>query len=184
MCPLAKPTLPSGTTAADLAFSAQLATFPGDDVYIGEGSYTTDPTALYFPDQDEALDTLSGDFISLGELAESPGKAESNAESLKTRNYTIPGKRTNTIEISIAGISNAQKAYLESAAFTGKEHTIVIIDRETTRAVVYSGMRWVVDWSGEVDNILTVVISTEFTGSTDGKIYIIPEIPEADEGGE
>ena len=45
-------------------------------------------------------------------------------------------------------------------------------------------MRWVVDWSGEVDNILTVVISTEFTGSTDGKIYIIPEIPEADEGGE
>jgi hypothetical protein len=34
-----------------------------------------------------------------------------------------------------------------------------------------------VDWSGEADGLFSVVVSTEYAGSTSGKFYVFKDIP-------
>jgi hypothetical protein len=43
--------------------------------------------------------------------------------------------------------------------------------------VIFNGLRWTVDWSGEADGLFSVVISTEFSGITNGKIFVLKDIP-------
>lgn len=59
----------------------------------------------------------------------------------------------------------------------GKNTTIVIVSKGKDRAVIFNGLRWTVDWSGEADGLFTVVISTEFFGVTAGKIYLFKDLP-------
>ena len=113
----------------------------------------------------------------LGELAEKPGKTDSKLSKLKTRNYSIPGKRTNTVELNIAGLSTLQKNYLESNAFMGKDTTIVVASKELDRVVIFTGLRWTVDWAGEADGLFNVAISTEFSGATSNKVYLFKNLP-------
>ena len=94
---------------------------------------------------------MNNSFDLLGELAEKARKADSKITKLKTRNYTLPGKRTSTVELTIVGLSNQQKNYLESSAFMGKNITIVAASKSLDRVVIFNGLRWTVDWSGEAD---------------------------------
>jgi hypothetical protein len=43
--------------------------------------------------------------------------------------------------------------------------------------VIFTGLRWTVDWSGEADGLFNVVISTEFSGVTSNKIFLLKDIP-------
>jgi len=88
----------------------------------------------------------------------------------------IPGKRTSTVELSLNGLSAKQKDYFESSLFSGQQITILCMSKERDRATIFNGMRWTVDWSGEADGLWTVVISTEFSGSTNGKVYLLKGI--------
>ncbi len=47
------------------------------------------------------------------------------------------------------------------------------------RVVIFNGLRWTVGWSGEADGLFTVVISTEFSGVTSNKIFLLKDIPAA-----
>ncbi|MDD3535165.1 MAG: hypothetical protein PHC50_03350 [Candidatus Cloacimonetes bacterium] len=175
-----KPTLPSGISATDLAFSAQLAVVPSDEIFLGIGAFAAFDADTFFPDKEIAAATIEDSFILMGELAEAPGDFGSSAEALKTRNYTLPGKRTNSVSLTIAGISNLQKAYFESPQISGVPLSICVIDRERSRAVLFNGLAWTLDWSAEVDGLYNIVISSEFSGSTSQNIYIIPNIPDAE----
>lgn len=166
---------PGSMTSADLAFDSLLEQMIGDDVYIGAGTLkSTDWTQLIdIVTWDEAL---AAAFDVLGELAEKPGKIESKLSALRTRNYKVAGKRTTNIEITIIGVSQLQKSYLESTDFSTTTMTMVLRNREKDRVMVFNGMKWAVDWSGEVDGLFTVVLTTEFSGTTDGKIYFLKDI--------
>lgn len=171
-----KATFPSGTDADDLLFSALTETLIGDDVYFGAGTLTAADLTTYFGDQTDILASIASNFDLLGELAEKPVKIASKTSSLKTRNYKVAGKRENSVEITIVGISNLQKAYLESSAFTATDMTFVLLSTLRDRMVILNGMRWVVEWSGETDGLYTVVLSTEFAGSTNDRIYVWKDI--------
>lgn len=131
---------------------------------------------------------LAGDsetFFPLGELAEMPGKVDSKVGKLKTRNYLIPGRRASTVELNLNGLSAKQKDYFESALFSGQPITIILCKNELLLAdpedgeafdfaspiVVFSGLRWTVDWSAEADGLWSVVITSEVTGATKNRIW-------------
>lgn len=171
-----KPTYPSGTDADDLKFSALSETMIGDDVYFGAGTLTANDITTFFGDQTDILASLASNFDLLGELAEKPAKISSKTSSLKTRNYKVAGKRENSIEITIVGISNLQKAYLESSAFSAVDMTFVLLSTLRDRMVILNGMRWVVEWSGETDGLYTVVLTTEFAGSTADRVFVYKDL--------
>lgn len=178
MASVVAPTFPGTMNDKDLIFDALMDVLIADDIYFGEGAYVDEgEVESLYGTQTLVQEQLSTVLARLGELAEKPGKTDSKITKLKTRNYTIPGKRTSTVELTIAGISNTQKNYLESSAFMGKELTIAIVSKGLDRVVIFNGLRWTVDWSGEADGLFTVVVSTEYAGSTSGKFYVFKDIP-------
>ena len=171
------PVYPGDMIDKDLNFVSLVEGMIADDIYFGIGTYSESDIVANFANQTALILELNANFDILGELAEKPGKTDSKITKLKTRNYSIPGKRTSTIELSIVGLSVKQKDFLESSSFMGKNTTIVIVSKGKDRAVIFNGLRWTVDWSGEADGLFTVVISTEFSGVTAGKIYLFKDLP-------
>lgn len=172
--------LPTGIDQEDLEFGALDAAMKGDVAMFSLGDI--DDNAMFA--NTIALDgDIAETFVAIGELAEKPVKTDSKTTKLKTRNYQIPGKRSSTVELTMNGLSAKQKDYFESALFSGEVISILLLPRnyvdiivEETEAlslVVFSGLRWTVDWSAEADDLWTVVISTEFTGLSKDKIYPI-----------
>ena len=172
------PAYPGTMTDQDLTFQKLMDVFVADNVYFGIGSYNVSQISSFYTSLATTKDELTQNFNLLGELAEKPGKTESKLSKLKTRNYSIPGKRTNTVELNIAGLSSVQKNYLESNSFMGKTITIVVASKELDRVVVFNGLRWTVDWSGEADGLFNVIISTEFSGVTSQSIFLFKDISE------
>ncbi len=167
MAPVSKPTLPAGT---DLSFAELLDGLEGGHIYLGEGSYA-DIAAVKaaFSDQDVAAATLAAGFISMGELAENPGKANSKAEKKKTYHYIKEGKRTNVVELHLSGVTEEQKNYLESS-LNSTAKTIVVQSDDLSTIVVFNGLKWTADWDGEFDDYWDWTINTEFNGATAAKI--------------
>lgn len=170
-------TFPSGTTASDLKFDELIEQMIGDSVYAGEGTLDATDLATLVASQTTIAENLASAFDVLGELAEKPGKIESKLESLKTRNYKVAGKRTNTLELSLVGLSNKQKDFLESPAFSTTTLTLVLQNTQKDRLIILNGMKWSMDWSGESDGLFAVTISTEFSGATKDRIYLYKDIP-------
>lgn len=181
MTNVVKPTFPDGTAATDLDFESLIETMVGDLAYVGKGTLSDADITTYLSDQETIATTLAANFVSMGELTEKPAKANSNVQELKTRNYSIAGKRDSTIELMLAGLGNLQKDYLESAAFGSETMTIIMRNREGDRMVIFNGMRWIVTWSGEVDSVFQFVLKTSFSGASAGKILVYKDIP-ADSG--
>lgn len=118
MASVVAPTFPGTMNDKDLIFDALMDVLIADDIYFGEGAYVDEgEVESLYGTQTLVQEQLSTVLARLGELAEKPGKTDSKITKLKTRNYTIPGKRTSTVELTIAGISNTQKNYFESSAF-------------------------------------------------------------------
>lgn len=170
-------TFPSGTDSDDLLFDSLIEQMIGDDVYVGEGTMNADDIASMVTSQATIATALSGLFDVLGELAEKAAKVESKNTALKTRNYKVAGRRTTTLELNLVGISNLQKAFIESTAFTGTTVTMVLQNTEKDRLIILNGMKWAVDWSGETDGLFAVVLSSEFAGATSDRVYVYKDIP-------
>lgn len=157
----------------------------GDLAYYSAGNITPAEYDDLFGDLELAQGTITNKFLLLGELAEMPAKADSKSTKLKTRNYTIDGKRSSTVELTLNGLSALQKDYFEGPEFSGEEITVVLVPRgfmeldpyeNSPKAVIFNGMRWTVDWSGEADVLWSVVISTELSGMTMDRIMPV-QIP-------
>ena len=182
--------LPTNIEQDDLLLGALEAAMIGDRAYFCEGDLMRSEEIIWFVNAFYFANLLlaSGIFHELGELAEKPGKTDSKINKLKTRNYQIPGKRTSTVELTLNGISEKQKDYFESTLFSGQEISIVLVKNELlipdvngngrdfdfdTSIVVFSGLRWTVDWNAEADGLWSVVLSTEISGATQDKIEAI-----------
>lgn len=169
-------TFPGDMTAADLAFAALVETFAGDYAYIAAGALT--PASFPLLNNALAWDLLlNTSFNSLGELAEKPGKVDSKTSGLRTRKFKVAGARATTLELRLVGLGLLQKKYLESPAFSSLLATIVLRSRDKTRVIVFNGLKWVLEWSGESDGLYDLTLSTEFAGATDGRVYVYKDIP-------
>ena len=104
--PIQPPTYPAPMVESDMLFNALVDVMVADDIYFGIGSYTETDIATLYATQGAVKTELSTNFDLMGELAEKPGKTDSKITKLKTRNYTLPGKRTSTAELTRVGLSN------------------------------------------------------------------------------
>lgn len=167
---------PTGMTALDLAFERQVEEMTGDYVWIGKGTLTSgDIASLSSVVEWDAA--LADNFNLWGELAEKPGNVSSKVNRLRTRNFVIAGRRSTTVSIKLCGLSNLQKQYLESTAFNETTITAVLRTREKDRVILFNGLRWTCDWSGEVDGLFSVELSSEFVGATRSKVLVFKSIP-------
>jgi len=179
---ITKPTLSAGMTTGDIAdLSTQLGQVDVDRIYFGAGELSAAEAAELFAGQDN-LDNVTtgipGTCEEIGELSEKPIKFDSKSATANTRHYKIETKRTNTIAITINGISEAKKNLLESWSKDMTQLTAIAVPKGThTQAILMNGRRWTVDWSGESDGLWTMVLSTEFTGTTENIIGIYTAIP-------
>ncbi len=172
MPPLSLPPLPAGMYSQELDFDNLIEVLVTDDAYYGIGEYTEAELEDNFSSPGATWAEIFTNLAPLGELAEKPVTAESQAELKKTRKYSLPGKRTNPIELTINGMSKDQKAYLEGAGFSGRKITIVCLSKDGMRLTVFNGMRWVVEWSSETDELFQLKIAAQFSGNTKDRIYM------------
>ena len=173
-----KITSPSGI-AANLLFAALMEKFIGGTAYIGIGSYANKAAAdAVFDGMDNLATELAANYDPMGELGDDGGNLDSKAKKLKTRYHTVQGRRDNKFEITLAGLGEDQKNFFESNTFSGTAHTIVIVADDGNHAVVFNGLEWTCDWSGKMDELFKVVLSTEFAGPTEDKIWIYNDIDE------
>jgi len=170
--PVTAPTYPLGMTSDKLLIANLMPIMPGDTVYFGFGRYasTTESDSAFTASA--VANTLNNNYDLLGELAEKAGKLDSKQTRLKSRNYSFAGKRNSTVELNVGGLSCAQKDFLESNSFTGREITIVVGSVDNTRLVVLNGLYWTVDITGETDGLFQVTVSAEFSGPTSDRIYL------------
>lgn len=161
----------------DLLTEAILAVMPGDYAYIGAGQYSAAEIELAFASQIALQAEIDENLMQAGELAEKPQKVESKTTQLKTRNYLIAGKRETTIEVTLAGLGVKQKDFYESADFSGTEHTMVCVNRAMDSAVIFNGLRWTAEWSGESDGLFSMVLSAVVSHDS-GQVVMLSELPE------
>lgn len=168
----------TGTMEEVGSFNEQLMSFAGGKVYIGKGSYADRATfAAAFANLSAKEAELSASFDELSDLADAPGKIGSSTEPLKSRHYIVDGKRTNTAELNLAGMSEARKAFIERDINKNEQTIILVDDDKPDKIMCLNGLRWSGSWEGELDKVFNAKINTEFSGSTVNKIWFMEDIP-------
>ncbi len=168
---VARPQLPDGLSAEDMIdLSKQIAVLKLETCHIGAGSYSGSDISTKFADTTLLAGELSTNLIPLGLLAEKPVKLDSKTESAKTLHHKLETKRTTTVEITINGISKAKKEFLEGISESGEVMTIVGVSKDNSQALIVNGQTWSVAWSGEAFGLYTMVLSAEFSGTTDDTV--------------
>ena len=173
-----KPTLPAGMVSGDLAnLLKQIGKVDVYNVYAGLGSYSASEIAPIFANLEDLNIEISNNFEEIGELSEKPFKIESKTEKLKTRHYQLEGKRTNTVTVTIVGISEDKKNWLEEQSNQMTELTFIALSKDKSQVILINGCRWTIDWSGEADGLYTEELTTEFSGKTSERIVFFKDIP-------
>ena len=174
---LLKPSLPDGMSEGGLAnLINQIGKVDVYNIYASLGNLSSSEIAVMFATQSSIGTELAQSFEEIGELAEKPFKIESKAEKLKTRHYQLEGKRTNAVTVTIVGISEAKKNWLEEQSANMTELTFVALSKDKAQIILINACRWTVDWSGEADGLYTQELTTEFTGKTTDKIVFFSNV--------
>jgi hypothetical protein len=164
---MATPTIPNITKPTldndILDFTAQLASFASGKLYVTNGGFTQESAATTFATKTSTTAALASHFLEIADLAEKPGKIESNVDKLKTSNYTIEGRRTNTIELSLVGLNSKRKQWLESE-LNNISRTFVLLSQTKDSILVFNARRWTCNWVYEIEELAIATISTEYSG--------------------
>ncbi|MBI9030745.1 hypothetical protein JEZ13_01905 [bacterium] len=160
-------------------FHDQIAVFNHGSCWLGDGSFeaieSIPPEVLLA--QREFENFLKATFDEISDLGENPGKEESKVAKFKTTNFLIEGKRSNTIELTLIGLNQARKDWLESQL--NKEiRTIALWSANKANCLIFNAMRWSYERSNEFNGLYTATISTEYSGPTKDRYFIIDGIPE------
>jgi len=169
---LIKPSIPNEVTD----FSEVLAKFSSGDLHVGYGGISKTDADLAFSDRTNMESLLSSKTVKIADLAEKPGKTESKVEALKTSNYTMEGKRTNTIELSLVGVNTSRKQWIEEE-LNKQNVTFILLNKERTAALIFNDRRWTGNWAYEIEGFFTATLSTEFSGPTSSAFMIYKDIP-------
>ncbi|MBI9113214.1 hypothetical protein [Maridesulfovibrio ferrireducens] len=160
-------------------FHKQIAVFNHGSCWLGDGAFDDIkdiPAEVLLNQKDFGL-FLNSTFDEISDLGENPGKEESKVAKFKTTNFLIEGKRSNTIELTLIGLNQARKDWLETQL--NKEiRTIALLSADKANCLVFNAMRWSYERSNEFNGLYTATISTEFSGPTKDRYFIIDGIPE------
>lgn len=160
-------------------FPDQIAVFNHGTCWLGDGAFVNiesiPPEALL--SQGAFKDFLNNTFDEISDLGENPGKEESKVAKFKTTNFLIEGKRSNTIELTLIGLNQTRKDWLESQ-LNKAVRTIALWSADKASCLIFNAMRWSYERSNEFNGLYTATISTEYSGPTKDRYFIIDGIPE------
>lgn len=170
-----KPTLAVGIAS----FADQLAAFQYGKCWLGDGKFDliSDITPEAKATQAGMLTFLGTSFDEISDLGENPGKESSKVVKLKTANFIIEGKRTNTTELTLVGLNQARKDWME-AELNKEVRTIALLSADGSAVLIFNGMRWSYERDTEFNGLYTATLSTEYSGPTKKRYFIIKDIPE------
>jgi hypothetical protein len=169
----------TGYTANDVTtFANMLPAFQHGKCYLADGTLSKSEADTMFADLGQMATDLASNAVEISDLGENPGKEESKVEKLKTTNYVVEGKRTNTVEVNLAGLSQDRKDWLEQE-LNSKARTIILVSSSGKDVIVFSGMRWSYERSSEINKMFNATIATEYAGVTGSKYFIYKNIPPA-----
>lgn len=172
---ITKPTFNGYTEDNVVSFNEMMPSFEHGTCYIADGSLSKVEADAMFADL-TAMATGLADATEISDLADSPGKEESKVEKLKTSNYVIEGKRTNTVELNLSGISQDRKDWLEQE-LNNAVRTIILVSSSGKAAIVFTGRRWSYERSSEFGKLFNSTIATEYNGATGNAYFIYKAIP-------
>jgi hypothetical protein len=175
---ITQPTFEGYTEAQITTFNSILAAFQHGKMYISDGAITKTEADVMFADLTQMASDLGDKAVELGDLGENPGKEESKVEKLKTTNYVIEGKRTNTIELNLAGLSQDRKDWLEQE-LNKVARTVILVSSGGDDVIVFTNLRWSYERSTELNKLFNATIATEYAGVTGSKYFIYQDISEA-----
>jgi hypothetical protein len=168
---MSKPSFTGYTEADIVEFANMIASFKHGKCYIADGTITKTEANAIFADLTTMATELASNTVELSDLADSPGKEESKVEKLATSNYEIEGKRTNTIELNLVGISQDRKDWLEKQ-LNSAARTVILVSTDGTNAFVFTGRRWTYERTNEIGKLSNATIGTKYNGAT-GNVYFI-----------
>ncbi|MCL2064059.1 MAG: hypothetical protein FWG98_06765 [Candidatus Cloacimonetes bacterium] len=145
-------------------FSETLSKFSAGKLYVADGGYSQLEASTKFATK-TTKDAELESFDVFSDLAEKPGKCESNVEMLKTCNYLMEGKRTNTVELILVGVNNHRKAWLEQE-LNKKNRTLIIDSQGGDAVLIFNDRRWTCVWSYEIEGLFQATLKTEYGGSS------------------
>lgn len=175
---MAIPTKPS-LDRVITSFQDQVAAFQHGSCWIGDGKFDaiTDIPPESKASQAAFLSFLESAFDEVSDLGESPGKESSRVNKLKTSNHVIEGKRTNTVELTLIGLNQERKEWLESE-LNKEVRTIALLSADGASSLIFNGMRWTYERDAEFNGLYTATLSSEYSGPTKKRYFIIKDIPE------
>jgi hypothetical protein len=172
---ITKPTFSDYTEAKVVSFDEMIAAFKHGTCYIADGKLTKAEADAMFADL-TALETGLANASEISDLAENPGKEESKVEKLPTTNYVVEGKRTNTVELNLNGLTQDRKDWLENE-LNSTARTIILISTTGRDALVFTGLRWSYERSSEFGKLFNATIATQYNGVTGSTYFIYKAIP-------
>jgi hypothetical protein len=164
-----------------LKFENVIAQFAHGKCYIGEGILTKSEADSMCADLTTLDTALGSDVDEISDLGEEPGSEKSEVEKLKTSNYLIEGKRTNTVELTLVGINQDRKDWLEQQ-LNKTIKTIVLVSASGKDVIIFNGMRWSYDRETTLNGLFSGKISTEYKGPTGSRYLIYMNIEPATVG--
>ncbi len=155
-------------------FNKQIAMFQHGMCWLGNGAFASqeDIPEASLVGISQFIAFLEASFDVVSDLAEKPGKESSKVVKLKTNSYMVEGKRTNTIELYLVGLTQERKDWLESE-LNKDIKTIVLLSNDYTNVLVFNGMSWIYERETEIDGLFTSTISTGYSGATKNRYFII-----------
>lgn len=175
---LTAPTFIGYTEANVTTFANMLPAFQHGKCYIADGALSKAEADVMFADLTQMATDLASYAVEISDLGENPGKEESKVEKLKTTNYVVEGKRTNTVEVNLVGLSQDRKDWLEQE-LNSTARTIILVSSSGKDVIVFSGLRWSYERSSEINKLFNATIATEYAGVTGSKYFIYKNIQPA-----
>ena len=158
-------------------FSENSALFSCGKIYVADGGYLPSEADTAFANTTSQLSEMAK-YEEISDLGEKPFKLDSKVTKLKTLNYVIEGKRTNTVEITLVGLTKERKQWLEEE-LGSKIRTFLLENTKGNSVMIFNAKRWICEWTYEADSLFNAVISTEYSGPSDSGFRIYTNIPDA-----
>ena len=169
--PVSPPNIP--TNAQDI--NDLVAVFESGTLHIADGGYTASEADNAFDSKVEMEKELSDKFVQLSDLMLNSFKLDSKADKFETVNHVFEIKRTNTIELYLAGLGTERKAWLEEQ-LNQKNRTIVVVNKMRNAALIFNNKRWSCDWEHAGDGAFSATLNTKYTGQTTAGYMVYKDI--------
>jgi hypothetical protein len=145
--------------------------FSHGKLYMADGEISKAEADDIFNNIQDMADALESYAVEISDLGETPGSESSNVEELPTSRHYFQGVRTNTVELNLIGLSEDRKNWLDKR-LNKNQRTFILISTRGRDVLVFNGLRWTYSREGNLGELFTGTIKTQYKGISQQKYMI------------